>query len=323
MATFDDIARRVLVEAGLSEYGINPEFVLEEWLIGRYLEIINTLLQSLIQEKPTTVITTTPAVNSIGTITLTAGSSSVIGIGTAFNASHVGLVLRPGLVRGWYEITAVADPTHLTLDAPFADATRSDSNYYIAQRYYTLPSSIRWLLDAKNVSRTFNLNIVSREKLDQLYPDRVSNPAVPQWIAPVGIDQTTGHRIFEIYPYADQRYRIEITGYANVDQPTLVTSPLADIDPGLLVTGTVADGLRYRATRDPDRSLENVRGLQDLARSWEGRFYKKLEDLVRRDNIDVKRPRVTLMIQRRDNYGVIDPLITAEDAVWARSPQIG
>jgi hypothetical protein len=326
MSTFDVIARRVMVESGLSEYGVVPEYIFNSWLMARYREIIDAIPFGQINRKIDTIVITTASISAPGTVALTQGSSAVVGSGTNFVAEMVGKYLRPGLVRGWMRITAVTDTLNLTLDAGFADTTRNESSYFIAQRYYTLDTNIRWITGVRNVSRIFPMSYVAQGILDNLYPDRVASPAVPQWVAPAGLNQTTGRRIIEIYPFADTLYRIEVAGYGNVDEPTLASSPIEDISDQILMEGTLGDAIKFKALKEAEKPQANaqiVQMLHNLARSHENRYYKMLDDLTRRDSVDAPQAKVRLHIQRRDHYGIFDPLTTAEEEVWNRSPKVG
>lgn len=65
-----------------------------------------------------------------GTATFTITSASVVGVGTEF-LKHLksGDKIKPDGTSVWYKISAIADDTHLTLSAVFAEATQTTSTF--------------------------------------------------------------------------------------------------------------------------------------------------------------------------------------------------
>lgn len=333
MSAFNVIARRAVVEASLDRYGITPEYVFETWLKGRYREVINGVALGDINRVSNAAFVTTAQITA-GTVSVTNGSAAVVGVGTNF-IGLAGYAFRIAGVRGWYSIASVADAENLTLDTAFADTTRSDVAYFIAQRFYNLPTDMRWMVDAMLLGRQGGLAVISKEKLDEIAPDRIAAPGLPQYIAPVGWNQSTSRRIVELYPAAVETHRVEVTGFAHIDEPTYTGSPIVDIRDEVLIEGTLADAFRFRAGRAAEevsnvtseslslgtRAIVQSRALLEIANSHEGRFALLKEQLAIRDNRDAKQKRIQLVIQREPAFGsVYDPLKTAHDEIYYRSP---
>lgn len=322
MSTFDVIARRAIVEADLARYEITPEYVLVSWLKSRYREIINELafanLNKIADYAFVTTVQTqgTDASVANGVATLT----SPIG---GFVVGMVGKFVRVSLDNEWYRITAVPTANTLTFDTTYANTTKSGVAFRIAQRYYNISTAVRWIFDIKNPRRAFTLLELATSKMDEMFVNRIFGPSVPQYWSPYGWDETTGERIIEIYPPGDTTYRLEATGYSGVTEPSLNSSPHRDINERILMEGALADAFRFRASKEQD--IIHVRTMLDVAMSHEKRYDSLLEGQRKRDVLDAPAPRTRLIIQRRDSYanGLYDPIVTAQDEVWSRSPAIG
>lgn len=318
--SFDLLAKRIVVEANLEPSGISPEYVLTSWIKSRYREIIDELKFESINKRSDFIFVSTPQVLGTDGV-VTEGSSVVSSALSNFSSSAVGRYIRFGSDNEWYRITNVISPTELALDVGYPNLSGTKS-FTVAQRYYNISTDIRWIFDIRLPRRSYSLAEVHIAKLDEMFPTRVWAPSVPQWWAPVGWDELTGERVVEIYPPANVAYRLEASGYSGVMEPTLDNSPHPDVNERIIVEGTLADALRYRASLEAE-DIVRVRSFLDLARSHENRYSELLEQQRKRGVIDAPQPRVALVIQRRDTWGVYDPLTTAADEVWNRPPQFG
>lgn len=323
MSTFDLIARRVIVEADLVNFGITPEFVLTSWIKSRYREVIDELAFAELNKVGDYAFVTAIAIR--GTDGIVSNGSAALGSALGgFTSTLIGRVVRVGGDNEWYKITAVPNLTTLTLDTAYAGVTRTGQNYVIAKRYYNIATSVRWIFDIKNPRRAFVLSEMHPSVMDSMFSNRVWGPGFPQWWSPYGWDETTGERIVELYPPSDGTYRLEASGYSGIVEPTLVTSPHRDINERILIEGTLEDAFRFRATKEV-ADIVRARAFLDIAMSHGKSFERLLSSQRKRDVIDAPPVRARLMIQRRDTYGrgLYDPIVTAQDEVRSRSPAIG
>jgi hypothetical protein len=91
-----------------------------------------------------------PKVTTSGTCTLTNGSNTVQGIGTAWTNALIGLQFRGGFQGPWRTINNVnALAQTLTIDTPYGGATRT-GGYQCQAVYATLGANIKYLLHSKN-----------------------------------------------------------------------------------------------------------------------------------------------------------------------------
>jgi hypothetical protein len=281
MSTFDLIARRIITEAALSEYGITPDFTLQAWIKSRYKEIIDSVSFGNINKQITTAFSTV-AQYATGTVTVVNGSAAVIGVGTTWPITMIGESFR---VTGstpfaYYTISAVTDTTHLTLDTTYAGAGAAGASYVIVQRLYSLPIEVKWVVGVIPVGQSALVEN-SQEALRESAPDRTAVPGVPTIWSAVGWDITTGQRRLELYTAPDIVYRVLVSGYANIDFPTLSSAPIVEIDDRLITEGVLADALIYRASKQ--LSAEAVTISLKIAELHENRYMMLLNNLKRRD----------------------------------------
>jgi len=81
----------------------------------------------------------TAADYTTGTISITTGTQTVVGVGTTFTADMVGRKLRfaDGVGNGiWYRISGFTDATHITVENFYSGATVSGGNYIIGDIPY-------------------------------------------------------------------------------------------------------------------------------------------------------------------------------------------
>jgi hypothetical protein len=131
--------------------------------------------------KRDTLLTTVAPV-STGTVTLTAGSATVVGSGTAWTSDMVGRQIRVAPELTWFWIAGVADATHLTLGDGNLSAvlwpgtTVSGQTYTIFQDQYLLPANVAIILSQQ---RDWMLTEASLVEIDGLDPRRMSTSQNP------------------------------------------------------------------------------------------------------------------------------------------------
>lgn len=195
----------------------------------------------------------TPPYYSQGTITATLGSASIVGVGTNFTSSMVGMSLRVGYNTPIYNIISVTDPTHLTLELPWGFSTLTDTSYYIVQYYYTIPN-IKYIHTAINLQLQFQLRTTLTQKtLDARDPSR-QQIMYPVAIAGMPPDKD-GNFQCELWPASMTQQAIPYLAY--VQPPNLVNDsdtliPFIRCD--IVVARATADALRYRTKSNPNYS---------------------------------------------------------------------
>lgn len=98
-----------------------------------------------------------PGFYSTGSVSMTAGSTSVQGTGTAWTTAMVGQQFRWSFIAPIYTIVAV-DPVAqvLTLELPWGLPNQSSGGYWITKYYYSFPN-IRSFYSVKNLQMMYRM----------------------------------------------------------------------------------------------------------------------------------------------------------------------
>jgi hypothetical protein len=115
--------RAVLLRCPKSNY-----FLASDWINFSFRELVERRKWSwLIKNAQFTFSNQVTA----GKVTVTNGSSTVVGTGTAFTSAMIGLQFRVSLLTPIYDIIAVTDGLHLTLDQTWGGTSQSQVGYQI------------------------------------------------------------------------------------------------------------------------------------------------------------------------------------------------
>lgn len=316
MSTFRQLALRTIVESGLNKESVDDvlseSFVLN-WLKAAYAKILDSMPKGTANRQSSVPLLTEESKKD-GTVDVNQGSNTVVGTGTSFAASDVGRAFRIANDNIWYKITAVAGQ-NLTLDTIFVGETAAGVNYFIITPLYAVPT-IRWITSV--VLAPFGeLEELHPEKMTELHPYRSLAPGVPRNWVKQGIDQGSGKRLIELFPYADAIHRLEISGYSDLSEPTLTSSPIKEVDDDALVVFGIAKAFEYRAqlaagNGQADKALAFTRLADQKRRAFE----EWLSQLSIRDSRDTAEPLVRVRIKHQFHQPYFDPVTTAFDHVW-------
>jgi hypothetical protein len=147
----------------------------------------------------------TTAAYTTGTITLTAGSATVTGTGTAWTSALNGLQLVLPGSGNWYTVTIV-DGTTLTLDRPYDPFVAGDPpltlGYAIAQTIYPLPADCRQLRMLQHPFTGIALGEMTALEFGQLEGFAITGgPAAKYILQPEGQDPATGAPVERVMLY--------------------------------------------------------------------------------------------------------------------------
>lgn len=142
-----------------------------------------------------------------GSVNLTEGSPVVQGVGTNWTAAIVGQQFRQGFNSPYYNILGVNAFTQtLTLEMPWASPSYSTSGYYIAQSWYAMGSSIKYIHTARNLLQAWRLRLnYTQQTVDAFDP----------WRAYV----FTPCALIQMPPDANGNYQVELWPVPSVVQP--------------------------------------------------------------------------------------------------------
>ncbi len=178
---------------------------LKEWVNARYRYLAgrrswNWRLQDTIIQTVTEITT--------GTVTATLASTTIT-FTNAPTPSVAKWFIQFSDTEDWYEISAhTAATTTATLANAYLGTTSSALTYKLRKVYYSLPSTVGKILDAKQTRNDVSLRYVSPRELDHYVPDRTVT-GKPCYYSITGLDTS-------IAATADQKYRVEFFPVADV-----------------------------------------------------------------------------------------------------------
>ncbi len=206
--------------------------------------------------KLTGTLTTVAAYESTtDTVTLTVGSTSVTGSGTAWNSTLIGRrFYRPG-DRAVYTVSAVPGATSITLDRAYEGISGDDAGtvysaaaYVLMQHIYALPAAAGGLLRVLDPETGEPLDERSDAELDAEVGPRtlIGTPGV--WA--LRDDTAAGLHQIEFYPPPSQARAYPISYLRSDytwDGSSTTTSPVGWVTEAVLLAGARADVCMYRA----------------------------------------------------------------------------
>jgi hypothetical protein len=120
----------------------------------------------------------TQARYSTGTVTITRGSTSLVGVGSTWNTNNdfsVKNVRANGKIvfngsRVPYRVASVSSDTALTLSTAFTEASISGGNYVYFEDEYDLATDFLRPVDAQQFSDEISIDLISRTEFRRRYP---------------------------------------------------------------------------------------------------------------------------------------------------------
>lgn len=154
-------------------------------------------------------IVQTVADKTSGTVSVSAGGTTVTGSSTAFASVDVGKYIQFSTSDEWYKITAVGSATSLTIEAAYVETSAlSGGTYTIRQLFYKASTTADKILSARQFQSPRKLTAVHYLSFDQFHPNPESTSKGEIYL-PWAID-SGGQINFTVYPSADEIYNIEL-----------------------------------------------------------------------------------------------------------------
>lgn len=194
-----------------------------------------------------------------GTVSLTKGSQSVVGVGTAFTANaEQNNILSVVHRNETYLISSVETGEALTLEGRFAGEDQDDVACKIIKSIYTMPSDLE-SVQSILVDNVGELLPKGTQEFARIKASDTGRTGAPRFFTEVGRRQADGVRLIEVYPAPDRHYTARLHYGVNVMRLTdsIDSSPLI---PGrhrmILFYGALADFAR-NGLRDTVLAGEN------------------------------------------------------------------
>lgn len=194
-----------------------------------------------------------------GTVSVSAGGTSVSGSSTAFDTTaDVGKYIQFSSSDDWYKITAVSSTIALTIEAPYVGTSAlSAGTYTIRQFFYSVSSNVEKVLDVRQATTPIKLEMVSYRRFDLFRPNPEAT-ASPSLCVVYGYDSSNNWR-FSLYPSPSSIINLEIR---TKKKPTDLSAN-GDISAipekwhsTVLIDGALYRGLNYVRTGDTDKRAE-------------------------------------------------------------------
>lgn len=318
MSTGRQLALRVIAESGLEsepvDNALSPEYVFN-WLKARYQKILDAMPFGQINAAPThQIVTNTPF--DAGTVDVTYASKTVIGASFVPFPILGGILFRADGDSTWYAVHHATTGV-ITLDTVYVGETRTGVSYKVVAPYHAI-QSIRWITSLV-LPGYGELDELHFSKMLDLDPYRNLAPGQPRmWIKRL-IDPTSRNRIIELYPYPDKGYRIDVYGYAGVDEPTLELQPHKEIDEEAIICGGLADAFGYRSQLAATQNQnEKAMTFMRLASTKKAEFDAYVRQISNRDAHDQEPPRIRVRMTHSQYlfHSPNENIIDAYDHVW-------
>lgn len=186
-----------------------------------------------------------PQMYSAGNVTVTTGSATVTGSGTAFNNTMIGQQFRIGFTQGWMTIAAVPNPQELTLAMPWGDIPYTNIAFQIAQPWVTLGPNIKFVKEMVNQKQGYRLYTNMPQKVLNIADTWRSSVGWSFLISPLPTTQD-GMPQFELYPTPIFNQVFPFLAY--IQPPDMVgdnDTPAPFIRTDILVMMAIADAVTF------------------------------------------------------------------------------
>jgi len=229
---------------------------------------------------PKRLVTVTPY--ETGTISVTNGSTAVVGTSTAWTSDHVGGFLDIEGSQDSYAIKEVTDANNIVLDSVFTDTTNASATYVIRQARVSVPSDFGSI-------QTLSLTEVRYYKLASItvleWSNNTSGDAysgIPNSYCVFNFD---GNTYIHLYPIPDSKEGMTVL-YKR--RPVVLTS-ISSGDLDIPQTYQMNELIRYGVvemyhTYEKDASLANL-----ARRNYERFLLEATEDDRKVDEFPVKK----------------------------------
>jgi hypothetical protein len=229
-----------------------------------------------------------------GTVSVTQGSSTIVGVGTSFPATAVNWWFRAGATLTTPVLATFVSATQLTLSTPWGAPTLTNAGFSLFPLYYDVSP----LIEVQNVKQVDFLEQVSQEALNRIDPSRLSTGGSPslRWAnAPWNAPTTTGHFQIELWPVPAGALPYIVWGkMGSIDLALNTDNPLVP-------SAVLENKAMMYAAQSLFASNSNPKWLQ-LAQSYQATYMKELQDARTADD----RRKVTLGISASGSRGGVN-----------------
>lgn len=269
MATFLNLQNEVADRLNLS-ISVAAELTrIKRWINLAINDIAGRRAWKFLQERE---IVQTVVDITTGTVDITNGSATVTGSGTAFAAADVRKFIQFEGANDWYEITARASTTSITITPAYGGTTATGSDYIIRQFFYPLSTAVARISDIRQWATPRKLTSLGFYTLD-LYRPLSNYTGPPQAYAQYRLDPavaaTAAKKIqVQFEPCPDAVYNMEVRFLKNLADLS-ADGDISDIP--LNYHLTIADGAEWLGLKYLNNPAEEKK-----KEMYEGGIYKMI-----------------------------------------------
>lgn len=258
---------------GLDEANTTVSTLLDNWINTIHRDIASRYPWSFLEERE---VIRTEIDRTTGTVSVSANDTAVTGSGTSFASTDIGDFIQFSSDNDWYEISAVASATALTLTTAYNPTSAlSAGTYTIRTFFYSLSSSVDDIYDMNIWVGDRKLHRISARDFDFWRPASTGD-GTPIYYIPWNQD-SSGNMQFTLYPFPDTRINIEarfhkrstsLSGATNPDVPAKWDIALIEGSLWLGYQFERKDTESARAKSNYENTIEDMRRNDRRNRDW-------------------------------------------------------
>lgn len=187
-----------------------------------------------------------PDAYSTGTVSLSNGSTTVVGTGTNWTLEMAGRQFRSGFSFPIYTIASVTDPTHLELDLSWGGKDLPNVGYQIFQSIVSPHPNLKNMLAMVNQKQGYRIKLHIPQEVINIY-DTWRTTTGWTFLLADAYPSADGQPQFELYPPPTFQQAFPFLGY--VQPPDMKDDkdfPVAFVRSDLLVLGALPDAMLFR-----------------------------------------------------------------------------
>lgn len=249
-----------------------PDTMVEKWVQNAYRAIIDerNWFGLLVRG-----VFSSANIKNGGTVSVTAGSTTVTGVGTDFSADDVGRQFRTGFATPCTTIASVEGPTGMTLEVPWGSADVSGSSYSIFTQLAILGPNVKRVKSMVNQLQGYRLRLDTPSQQIDAWDTWRTAVGYTRFLASAS-PSPKGEPRWELWPIPTVRQPFPFLAYVQPDDLSDDTYPLAWIRTDLIVLRALSDALMFK--RDSPYYDPQVA-------TWKRREYMaELEKMIRDDD---------------------------------------
>lgn len=182
-----------------------------------------------------------------GTVTVTNGSTAIVGVGTTFDQTMIGRSFRVGFSTPIFRIASVQSPTQLTLDLVWGGPTQSSVSYNIFQNIVSFGANVKKLLAVVNQRQGYRMKLHMPQEVLNIYDTWRTTTGWTFLVANYAPSPVDGSPQFELYPAPT--FQQSFPFLAQVQPPDLVNDsdyPAPWIRTDVIMYGAIPFALLFR-----------------------------------------------------------------------------